>query len=725
MPSLRRNSLCVFVLSAVVLLSGTLGSAHVAAQPSSTNWRWHTFTTDNGLAGNIVQALWEDDQGRIWFGTENGVSRYDGRRWTTYRSEDGLLNNNVWSISGDDESVWFATSSGLSVLQRDTWNQYTAQDGLPSNDVRAVLVSRDGTVWAGTFGQGIGRKAATSQRWERFVLSEDLRGQVGFVQSIWQAPSGVIWFNTNSFGAVRLDGSEAERFNFRLGSRNTVWSVGAETRSTTTWLATFRGIARIAEDDNVTIVDDIVQGVVLSDTEVLAVAGGQSNDLWFGTRAHGIFHRNGERWSQFTTRDGLSSNYVQTILVDRVGRVWFGTRGGGVIMLDRNSLPTGVLQPDVTGYDIQGDTDITLTNAILNHDQNNLRFTFATAVEWVPPHAVTFRYWLERVGANESAVPYTVAGDPNYPITARSEPFVNLSPGSYILHVVAYLGPIAGPERSYAFTIQSAPPELAGDALTVTANGQEIEYGLTLPPVMVGATRRVQFAFAADDDTTAQPALHYQYRIRSRDPDWQPADAAETTLALPRGQHSIDVRAVDMEGNYSSPVTVTIIVPPPLWTTLLFYALIILTPSAVSSVIGALGYRRWTRRQALRRAVSGYLIPYDVGPLITVPDRYIGRRHVMDTILGKIANNSFYIYGEKRIGKTSLLLQLKQRLMQRSALEFPQIYIPVFRNIQDVPQDQFWLYLIRSIAAEVAHPSDTLVAHVPPRNGLRRPGRRE
>lgn len=685
--------------------------SRVVAQSPDASCRWHSFTTANGLAGNIVQALWEDPQGRIWFGTENGVSRYDGHSWITYRAEDGLLNNNVWSISGSAESVWFGTSSGLSVLRNGQWRSYTTRDGLPSNDVRAVLVDRDGTVWVGTFGQGVGRKEPGNSRWEPFVPAQRLRGQLAFVQSIWQASAGPIWFSTNSFGAVRLDGEAAERFNFRLGSRNTVWSVGAERQNDITWLATFRGIVRVAEDDSVSIVDDIVEGVVISDTEVLAVAGGQAHDLWFGTRAHGVFHLTDGAWEHFTTRNGLSSNYVQTILVDRSERVWFGTRGGGVTLCDRYPLLREGLQPAVVGHDIEDNTTIALENAVLDHDQNNLRFTFTARARWVPGQEIAFRYWLEHDESGKTTRPQTVVGDPTYPITARSEPFVNLDPGTYILHVIPYLGEIEGAEHRYAFMIRSAPPLLAADALTVMADGHVVEHGLTLPQVLFGSHRRVHLTFVADDDVTARADLQYQYRIDSLDSGWQQADDATTVITLPRGQHTVAVRAIDAAGNYSAPMTRMIIVPPPLWTTLLFYLLLILIPSILSGAVGALGYRRWTRRQALRRAISGYLIPYDVGPLITVPDRYIGRRHVLDTVMGKIANNSFYIYGEKRIGKTSLLLQLKQRLVQRSALEFPDMYIPVFRNIQDVPQSQFWLYLIRSIAAEVAHPLETLAAH--------------
>jgi hypothetical protein len=203
----------------------------------------------------------------------------------------------------------------------------------------------------------------------------------------------------------------------------------------------------------------------------------------------------------------------------------------------------------------------------------------------------------------------------------------------------------------------------------------------------------------------------YYYQVDTLTSTWQVASSAHTVIELPQGKHTINVQAVDADGNRSAPATITAIVPAPLWKTILIALLMILVPSIMSSGLGALGYRRIMRHQALRRAVSGYVIPYDVGPLITVPDRYIGRQHILDTILGKIDNNSFYISGEKRIGKTSLLLQLKQRLLQRNVVQQDAMYIPVFRNMQDLPQDQFWLYLVRSITAEVPSAPDNLNAY--------------
>jgi hypothetical protein len=667
--------------------------------------RWHIFTTANGLAGNSVQSFWEDTDGHIWMGTGNGVSHYDGATWTTYRTEEGLLDNNVWSISGDADSVWFATTNGLSVLDQGRWRSYTTADGLPGNDVRAVLVARDGTVWVGTFGLGIAYLNPGATTWERLEFP-DLRfaGLSVTVQDIWQDADGTVWFSTNAFGALRLNGTEFEQFTFRDGQRNTIWSVGAEATSNLTWLGTFKGIVQVNADDTVVVPDDIVGRVPLASTEVLAVAGG-TDDLWFGTRAQGVLHRADGVWRHYSTRDGLSQDYVQAILVDRAGRVWFGTRGGGVTMLTSAPLHPEQLHPQISGRDVSSDTVLPQPAAVLDSSQNNLQFHFSLNARWLPPQDVQFRYWLESADPVDTppdrATVQTVRPVSGSRIVANSEVLVDLVPGSYILYVTVVVGSVESPPATYAFTLRSAPPVLMADTLHMRSAGQRVEQGLTLPPSLFAGTRQVHLHLDADDDVTAPEQLQYRYRVNTLTDTWHLADNPTISLWLPHGQHQIDVQVRDSDDNLSEPLTMTIIVPAPLWQTFLFYMLLITLPAATGGIGGAVGYRRWSRQQALRRAVRGYLIPYDVGSLITMPDRYIGRQHILDTVLGKLTTSSFYIYGEKRIGKTSLLLQLKQRLLQRNRMQHERRYVPVFRNMQDLPEAQFWLYLVRSIAAEM------------------------
>ena len=79
---------------------------------------WTIFDTGDGLAGNMVNTINSDSNGKLYFGTDNGLSVLDGTKWTTFRVNDGLVSNNVLSISIDkNNTVWLGTDSGVSCLE--------------------------------------------------------------------------------------------------------------------------------------------------------------------------------------------------------------------------------------------------------------------------------------------------------------------------------------------------------------------------------------------------------------------------------------------------------------------------------------------------------------------------------------------------------------------------------------------------------------------------------
>lgn len=81
-----------------------------------------TLDSDNGLPSNKVHYVFEDSKGYLWFGTENGVARWDSKNWVYYTIKDGLPNNEVLYIFEDSKRrIWFSTfSNELCYLKNDT-----------------------------------------------------------------------------------------------------------------------------------------------------------------------------------------------------------------------------------------------------------------------------------------------------------------------------------------------------------------------------------------------------------------------------------------------------------------------------------------------------------------------------------------------------------------------------------------------------------------------------
>jgi ligand-binding sensor domain-containing protein len=77
------------------------------------------YTTRDGLAGNVVYSMARDDKGRMWFGTDRGVSRYDGKTWKTFTPHDGLLEANAYALAvASNGDVWVGTRRGVARIGR-------------------------------------------------------------------------------------------------------------------------------------------------------------------------------------------------------------------------------------------------------------------------------------------------------------------------------------------------------------------------------------------------------------------------------------------------------------------------------------------------------------------------------------------------------------------------------------------------------------------------------
>ncbi len=204
---------------------------------------WLHITAADGLADSEVHTIYEDHQGGIWFGTVHGVSRLDPFttqgtrgysaeqiRLKTYTSADGLAGNGVNAIVQDRQgNFWFGTDSGLSRFDGTTWVNYRQGSGshdLIGKRVLTLYVDRLGVLWVG-IDQGLIR--IEGENWQRFTKADGLAGDK--VYAILEDPQGILWFGTDR-GVSRYDGiawqtesgaGEGPVYALLLDSENVYW----------------------------------------------------------------------------------------------------------------------------------------------------------------------------------------------------------------------------------------------------------------------------------------------------------------------------------------------------------------------------------------------------------------------------------------------------------------------------------------------------------------------
>ncbi len=165
----------------------------------------------------------------------------------------------------------------------------------------------------------------------------------------------------------------------------------------------------------------------------------------------------------------------------------------------------------------------------------------------------------------------------------------------------------------------------------------------------------------------------------------------ETEIAP--GSSTFRLVATDSEG-LSSSSEYQVVYVRPFFLAPWFYALVFLVATAAVAVPF---WRRYRRREQLRRRKFN---PYVAGAPVLNEDMFFGRRELVDRILQTIHNNSLLIYGERRIGKTSIQHQLKKRLEQ---LDDPgYAFFPVYVDLQGTPEDRFFQTIAEDIFQELA-----------------------
>ena len=281
MPGLAHNTVCAILQDAEGRMwFGTNGGVSLFDRIS-----WKTYTTRDGLADNIVLDIIQAKDGAMWFATKyGGVSRFDGESWKTYTTENGLASDWIIDVMQDrEESFWFGTGDGgASRFDGTSWETYTTREGLPDNFVHCVLQDKEGAFWFGTLG---GVSCFDGESWKTYTKKDGLADDN--VHAIYQDRDGVLWFGTED-GASKFDGTSWETYTTRDG-----------------------------------LAYNFVH-YVLQDKE---------GAIWFGTFG-GVSCFDGESWKTYTTRDGLADNEVYAIHQDKEGTIWVATCGGGVSQFD-------------------------------------------------------------------------------------------------------------------------------------------------------------------------------------------------------------------------------------------------------------------------------------------------------------------------------------------------------------------------------------------------------
>ena len=146
----------IAVLFILFVFISACEESYNAVDPKTLD-KWETYNTNNVLVSDSILSVAEDSKGNLWFGTRsNGVIKYDGKIWSNYTENIGLVNNNYIQAIEEDRfgNIWFGTAYGMSKYNGSEFLNYFASD-TSLFDISDITEDRLGNIWVGTYGLGL------------------------------------------------------------------------------------------------------------------------------------------------------------------------------------------------------------------------------------------------------------------------------------------------------------------------------------------------------------------------------------------------------------------------------------------------------------------------------------------------------------------------------------------------------------------------------------------
>jgi len=206
------------------------------------------YTTKNGLPSNGINAIRESRNGDLLVATRSGLSRMHGASFSNYFFPDPLGRRGVFDALEDRQgNIWAAGSGGVFKMPSTRFEspariESVLQGGPLIND-SAVALSEglDGSIWVGTFGEGLWRLGKGESR--HYTKADGLSSDQ--IRSLYQDPDGALWIGTFGGGLNSLRGSEFSSYTEKDGLLSDNVGYIQDDAMGSLWLATTRGICRI------------------------------------------------------------------------------------------------------------------------------------------------------------------------------------------------------------------------------------------------------------------------------------------------------------------------------------------------------------------------------------------------------------------------------------------------------------------------------------------------
>jgi len=323
----------------------------VTAQNGSLKFKH--LSLENGLSQSSITCILKDSRGFMWFGTEDGLNKYDGTNFTIYahipNDDESISSGYIHTIVEEEDGfLWIGTKNGLNYFDpiNEKFTRYVHDPNNPKsladNCVNALLKRKDGSLLIGT-ANGLN----SFNRESGFSKYAPLTGNSQYnIVSIAEDAMGGIWvLSAEMLEKIHVNNGSFSEASFQKHLKNSSkYSMFLD--SLNIWIGTNKGLLKY-DVSKQTVSGSVFNGANESNGEklkVLSITKGEKGKLWLGTHGGGLVNfdkTTGDFQASMYdpyNRLSLNSSSIRSIFLDETGILWVGTFGGGINKHDPNQF---------------------------------------------------------------------------------------------------------------------------------------------------------------------------------------------------------------------------------------------------------------------------------------------------------------------------------------------------------------------------------------------------
>ena len=299
------------------------------------NLTFQHLSIEHGLSQITVHSILEDNKGFLWFGTEDGLNRYDGYEFVVYRNNpndpNSISDNFVWSIFEDSEkNIWVGTNNGgLNKYDYSTnsFTTYLNNSKSGENNIRVIFEDSKQNLWVGTNSAGVFKLDKNNNKFVKALENLDNFS----IRAISEDSYNTIWIGTdvNGLFGYNYENNETTHYstsNSRITS-NSIWALTSDKHSKST--NTFTSF--VNNDIGNRPIDNNITSLAIDNNDNIWIATEGGLSIYLTEKNEFINYKH-----SLSDIRSLSNSFLRVILKSKSNLIWIGTVGGGVNKLNLN-----------------------------------------------------------------------------------------------------------------------------------------------------------------------------------------------------------------------------------------------------------------------------------------------------------------------------------------------------------------------------------------------------